>query len=80
MPTIVVKCPVSGRFVATGIEIDPRSFDRLPEVGAKLRCRACGQEHVWTRADAQLAYHSPPIPVHLRQGAERSASVARMEQ
>ena len=69
MAMIVIKCPNTGRAVATGVETDPHSFDILPDVGAALACPACGGRHVWFRSDARLAAYSPRLVRRTGQGA-----------
>ena len=57
-----VKCPLYARAVATGIEIQPASFLRLPERLDNFQCSACGQRHQWLRREAWLA-EGPDGPV-----------------
>jgi hypothetical protein len=38
MSALYFECPVSGHRVATGIEIDPDSFDSLPQFVMAVRC------------------------------------------
>jgi hypothetical protein len=54
MSPIMIRCPKTGRPVSTGIEIEHGDFRRLPNVRARMRCPACGQEHVWRRSAAWL--------------------------
>ncbi len=50
-----IRCPVHARPVATGIEMTPASFQRLPESLPDFRCSACGGQHAWRRSNAWLA-------------------------
>lgn len=54
MNTIMIKCSRTARWVSTGIDIDPESFTRMPEVMAKARCPDCGQDHSWSKKDALI--------------------------
>ncbi len=55
MSAVMIRCPVAGRPVSTGIETEPTVFRRLPKVAARIRCPACGQEHIWNTSVAWLA-------------------------
>jgi endogenous inhibitor of DNA gyrase (YacG/DUF329 family) len=55
MNTIMTKCPTSGRWVSTGIDIEPAAFARMPDVMAKMRCPECGREHKWSKKDAMIS-------------------------
>jgi hypothetical protein len=54
MNTIMIKCLRTARWVSTGIDIDPVSFARMPEVMANTRCPDCGQDHSWSKKDAMI--------------------------
>jgi len=47
MSTVMIRCPSTGRTVSTAIEMEAGDFRRLPHIEAKMRCPACGQDHVW---------------------------------
>jgi hypothetical protein len=53
--TILIKCPETGRWVSTGIDIEQRAFTRLPNVVATMRCSECGREHAWSKRDAMIS-------------------------
>jgi len=53
MGMIMIRCPATGRGVATGIEVC--ATDQLPVVTATTRCPACGRMHRWTKNEAWLA-------------------------
>jgi endogenous inhibitor of DNA gyrase (YacG/DUF329 family) len=55
MSSVMIRCPNTGRPVSTAIEIEPSVFRMLPKVSARMRCPACGQEHVWAVSSAWLA-------------------------
>ena len=54
MKTIMIKCPETGRWVSTGIDVDPDTYPAIPEALAKTRCQACGQDHWWSKRDALI--------------------------
>jgi len=54
MSTVMIRCPSTGRAVSTAIEMEVGDFRRLPHIAAKMRCPACGQDHVWQPASAWL--------------------------
>ncbi len=55
MARVLIKCPVTGHGVFTGIEMDEASFESstLPDETLRL-CAACGQSHPWSKEDAYL--------------------------
>jgi hypothetical protein len=55
MSSVMIRCPNTGRPVSTAIEIEPSVFSKLPEMGARMLCPACGQEHTWAVSSAWLA-------------------------
>ena len=54
MAALMVTCPITGRVVPTGIEIEAEDFRTLPRIAAPVYCPACGEKHFWTRDDAML--------------------------
>jgi hypothetical protein len=54
MGAVMIRCPRTGGAVSTEIETEPGDFGRLPHVEARMRCRLCGGEHVWTAREAWL--------------------------
>jgi len=53
MAILMINCPSTGRAVSTGIEMS--GVEQLPNVIARIECRACGCVHEWTKEDAWLA-------------------------
>ena len=49
MPDIVIRCPVTGDAVPTGLNTDTIVFSTLPNVEMPLRCPHCGH-----RSDARI--------------------------
>ncbi len=54
MSLIVIRCPHTGRDFSTGIEIDRKSFDLLPEILVRSHCPDCGMQHAWWTREAKL--------------------------
>jgi len=54
MGAVMIRCPRTGRAVATGIETEPSIFRGLPRVSARLHCPVCGEEHAWSVEEAWL--------------------------
>jgi hypothetical protein len=55
MSAVMIRCPVTGHDVSTGIEVEPNTLYHLPNVNARMTCPACGSDHVWTKQEAWLA-------------------------
>jgi hypothetical protein len=55
MSMLMIRCPQTGQAVSTGIETDPDSFKRIPDVVAWAHCPHCGLEHAWWHDEAWLA-------------------------
>jgi hypothetical protein len=54
MSAVLIKCPNTGGFISTGIETDPESFRKFPDVLAYSRCPLCRLEHAWRKREASL--------------------------
>ena len=55
MSSVMIRCPNTGRPVSTAIETEPNVFRKLPNIRARMRCPACGREHIWRVTEAWLA-------------------------
>jgi hypothetical protein len=55
MALLLIQCPRTGRYISTGIETNPDSFDLRPDEPKTIPCPFCRKEHVWTRRNALLA-------------------------
>jgi hypothetical protein len=55
MSSVMIRCPTTGDSVSTEIETEPNVFRKLPNVAARMRCPACGQEHMWMTSSAWLS-------------------------
>ena len=52
---VLIKCPVTGSPLKTGLYMNRRSFkDQLIEQ-QEVRCTHCGKIHIWSKKDAHLA-------------------------
>ena len=60
MSVIMTRCPVTGRAVSTGIDTASVIVDSLPDVAVRMRCPACGNEHIWRKRDTWLAHNVVP--------------------
>jgi hypothetical protein len=60
MGRVTITCPNTGQEISTGIEIDAVAFENLPDVVSRVRCTACGLEHVWWKREAH--FDVPPAP------------------
>jgi hypothetical protein len=54
MGTLMVRCPRTGRDIASGIEIDRLSFERTPAFTGHIHCPHCREEHEWSKIDAWI--------------------------
>jgi hypothetical protein len=54
MGFIAIYCPRTGREVSTGVESDREAFQKLRPVVTRMKCPACGSEHVWSKATARV--------------------------
>lgn len=52
MPEVVVICPQTGEVVPVGKELSQETFERTTLYGNIFRCKSCGNDHVWKKADA----------------------------
>jgi hypothetical protein len=54
MGRVMINCPHTGGPVATGVETDDSSWDRIPDVLMHVFCPLCGLEHSWWKREAWL--------------------------
>lgn len=54
MAHIMIKCPSTGRLIATGTGADPRTFENSSYENMSVTCPACDSIHVWSKPDAIL--------------------------
>src|SRR5262249_6439599 len=54
MGIVAIYCPRTGREVSTGVETDRDGFAKLRPIVQRMKCQACGSEHVWSKATARF--------------------------
>ena len=52
MGMVMIKCPASGRAIATGMEADREGFGRTPVFFARTFCAVCRSSHEWFAREA----------------------------
>jgi len=52
MGMVMIKCPTSGRAIATGMEADRAGFGRSPVFFARTFCAICKSNHEWFAKEA----------------------------
>ena len=53
LPKIMIRCPIKGRAVPTGLTTEMVLFDLIPaDLEMPLRCLACLKVHTWKAKDA----------------------------
>lgn len=58
MAEILVRCPVTGHAIFTGLNTDTVVFETLPNIEMPLKCSRCGKTHYWKPKSAWLALPS----------------------
>ena len=51
---VMIRCPVTGRAIATGLTADPKSWKDRPIGLNRVSCPDCKQIHAWSKSDAYL--------------------------
>lgn len=64
MAKVTIRCPRTGERVPTGLDIDEEAFQSLRPIVSRMKCPACGSEHAWSKANAELAL--PTLPPQRR--------------
>ena len=59
MGTVMIRCPETGREIATGYEADPARFSSMPVFFARSYCPICRAEHEWFAQQAWVCEPSP---------------------
>jgi hypothetical protein len=55
MGDVMIRCPQTGREIATGLQSDHASFKRMPVFYGRTLCPICRIEHDWFARDAWVA-------------------------
>jgi hypothetical protein len=71
---IVIRCPNTGREISTGMEADPRTYQRVPVFFSRTYCPTCRTHHEWFAKDARV--HDDVIRNDLDRGIGRRPSGA----
>lgn len=57
---VMIRCPVTGRAVPTGLTADPATWD-IRAIGLnRVSCPDCKQVHAWSKKEASLERLSAP--------------------
>jgi hypothetical protein len=59
---VMVRCPNTGRELSTGIEMDAKTFERLPDIRSQMKCPVCSLDHNWSTREAWLGNPAPSVP------------------
>jgi hypothetical protein len=59
MGAVMIRCPETGRDIATGIVTDRESFAATPVFFARVFCPICRTEHEWFVKEAWLCEATP---------------------
>lgn len=75
MAAIFTICPESGREIATGIEADTATLEKLPAFRGRVHCAHCLKDHEWSQGDMWLRESDGTLrpwtpPIGLRPTAE----------
>ena len=62
MPSVMIRCPQTGKELSTGIETDFANYARFPETLVYTYCAHCGVEHAWGHRDAWVADEGSLMP------------------
>ena len=54
MGDVVIKCPATGRTIATGLTSDREQFECSPVFFADAYCSICNANHRWFARDAWI--------------------------
>ena len=65
---VMVRCPTTGRELSTGVEMDPSTFERLPDIRSMIKCPVqSGSQLVYARSlagESRPVHSSSPMVVH----------------
>jgi hypothetical protein len=60
MGAVMVRCPDTGREIATGMTADRASFNATPVFFARVYCPLCRTEHEWFAQQAWVCDSDEP--------------------
>jgi hypothetical protein len=52
MPNIMIRCPIRGTPVSTGLTTEQIKFESLSGIKIPLQCPACAKLHQWQHKEA----------------------------
>jgi hypothetical protein len=55
MGSVMIKCPETGRPIATGIVADRETFQSMPVFFARVLCPICRKQHEWFAQHAWIS-------------------------
>jgi hypothetical protein len=55
MGVVMIRCPQTGREIATGIEMGTSEFRRAPVFFSRVQCPLCDRVHEWFAKDAWVS-------------------------
>ncbi len=58
MTEILIRCPITGKDLSTGLDLIPEAFEKADLRNRSVGCPHCGQIHSWSREDAY--FRTPP--------------------
>lgn len=70
MPEILIRCPVTGRDVHTGIALQADVFLTAEIATYPVACPYCGGRHSWTQKEAYLQFPPEREPAAEKRGHE----------
>jgi hypothetical protein len=54
MAEVMIRCPATGRAIATGIDVDAAEFRRMPVFFCRSPCPHCKTSHEWFAREAWI--------------------------
>lgn len=54
MSSLMIRCPLTGLDVWTGVDTDPKSLEKIPDTYYFAACPHCRCEHLWSGDEAWL--------------------------
>ena len=56
MGQLMIKCPITGELVPTGITMDKTSFESSTFANNSIKCPSCGKIHTWSKKDVSFLF------------------------
>jgi hypothetical protein len=74
MGLVMIRCPVTGHEISTGLVASELSFNRSPVFFGRTFCPVCRRDHQWFAKDAWVG---EPKEKHERKGAFNEVQLMR---